>query len=69
MARDNNTMKTEKAAFSKSVICTSILRNSTRQPMEEPGGGGLNRKVCQFVDWMFYLQDISTNHPPMKRDD
>lgn len=30
-----------------------MLRNSTRQPMEEFGGGGLKRRVCQFVDWMF----------------
>lgn len=48
-------MNTANAAFSKSVICTSIGRNSTRQPMEEPAGGGLNRTVCQFVDWMFYV--------------
>jgi len=46
-------MKAENAAFSKSVVCTSIGRNSTRQPIEDPGGGGLNRKVCQFVDWIF----------------
>jgi hypothetical protein len=43
-------MKTEKAAFSKSVSCTSMLLNSTRHPILEFGGGGLNRTVCQFVD-------------------
>ena len=32
---------------------TSIGRNSTRQPIELFGGGGLNRIVCQFVDWIF----------------
>lgn len=53
IARDSKTIKIEKAAFSKSVICTSILRNSTRQPIGELGGGGLKRSVCQFVDWMF----------------
>jgi len=47
------TMNTENAAFSKSVHCTSIDRNSTRQPIGELTGGGLNRIVCQFVDWMF----------------
>ena len=30
-----------------------MLRNSTRQPMGEFGGGGLNLNVCQLVDWMF----------------
>jgi hypothetical protein len=50
IARDKSTMNTAKAAFSKSVIWTSILRNSTRQPIGEFGGGGLNLKVCQFVD-------------------
>jgi hypothetical protein len=50
MARDNNTMKSENAAFSKSVIWTSMLLNSTRHPMLEFGGGGLNRSVCQLVD-------------------
>mmetsp|Transcript_27322 Transcript_27322/g.76756 ORF Transcript_27322/g.76756 Transcript_27322/m.76756 type:complete len:212 (+) Transcript_27322:427-1062(+) len=37
------------AAFSKSVICTSGVRNSTRQPISPPAGGGLNRTVPQFV--------------------
>ena len=43
-------MNTANAAFSKSVSCTSIGLNSTRQPMDEPAGGGLKRRVCQFVD-------------------
>lgn len=33
---------------------TSQGRNSTLQPIELVGGGGLNRIVCQFVDWIFY---------------
>mmetsp|Transcript_91000 Transcript_91000/g.262347 ORF Transcript_91000/g.262347 Transcript_91000/m.262347 type:complete len:282 (+) Transcript_91000:298-1143(+) len=37
------------AAFSKSVIWTSGVRNSTRQPMSPEAGGGLNRTVPQFV--------------------
>ena len=53
MARESRTMKTANAAFSKSVICTSIGRNSTRQPIGEFAGGGLKRSVCQFVDCMF----------------
>ena len=32
---------------------TSVGLNSTLQPMEVLGGGGLNRTVCQLVDWMF----------------
>ena len=47
-------MNTANAAFSKSVSCTSMGLNSTRQPMDDPAGGGLKRRVCQFVDWMFY---------------
>lgn len=54
MARERRTMNTAKAAFSKSVSCTSMVRNSTRQPMGELGGGGLKRRVCQLVDWMFW---------------
>ena len=53
MARDSRTMKTANAAFSKSVSCTSIGRNSTRHPMGEFVGGGLKRTVCQLVDWIF----------------
>ena len=53
IARERRTTKTENAAFSKSVICTSILLNSTLQPIGEPGGGGLKRRVCQFVDCRF----------------
>mmetsp|Transcript_60512 Transcript_60512/g.162335 ORF Transcript_60512/g.162335 Transcript_60512/m.162335 type:complete len:206 (-) Transcript_60512:707-1324(-) len=42
------------AAFSKSVICTSGMRNSTRQPMAASGlalraGGGFSRADPQFV--------------------
>mmetsp|Transcript_61630 Transcript_61630/g.198512 ORF Transcript_61630/g.198512 Transcript_61630/m.198512 type:complete len:214 (-) Transcript_61630:772-1413(-) len=37
------------AAFSKSVSCTSGVRNSTRQPMAPPAGGGLKRTLPQFV--------------------
>eukprot|EP01052_Picozoa_sp_SAG31_P015045 SAG31_NODE_955_length_10799_cov_6.576636_12_plen_57_part_00 len=40
----------EKAAFSKSVNCSSIVRNSTRHPMSVPGGGNLNRIEFQLVD-------------------
>jgi hypothetical protein len=47
-----------------------MLRNSTRQPIGEFGGGGLKRKVCQFVDWMFckfgqimmYQHSLDTNY-------
>ena len=46
-------MNTTKEAFSKSVIWASMLRNSTRQPIGDFGGGGLNLSVCQLVDWMF----------------
>ena len=45
---------TTKAAFSKSVICTSSGLNSTLQPKVESGGGGLNLMLCQLVDWIFY---------------
>ena len=48
-----STRKIEYAAFSKSVSWISIGRNSTRQPTCAPCGGGLNRIVCQFVDWIF----------------
>ena len=53
MVRVNRTIKTANAAFSRSVSWISMLRNSTRHPMSELGGGGLNRMVCQLVDWMF----------------
>ena len=46
-------MKIEYAAFSYSVNWTSIGRNSTRHPIGELGGGGLNLRVCQLVDWIF----------------
>jgi hypothetical protein len=48
MALDSKTTKTENAAFSKSVICTSIVLTSTLHPIEEFSGGGLNRTFCQF---------------------
>ena len=51
-------MNTTKEAFSKSVIWASMLRNSTRQPMGDFGGGGLNLRVCQLVDWMFWSCSI-----------
>jgi len=35
---------------------TSVGRNSTRQPISVPGGGGLNLNVCQLVDWIFCTQ-------------
>jgi hypothetical protein len=54
IARESSTMKTANAAFSKSVGCTSIERNSTRQPIGELAGGGLKRTVCQLVDWIFW---------------
>lgn len=50
IARDRRTTNTANAAFSKSVGWTSIERNSTRQPIGEFTGGGLKRRVCQFVD-------------------
>lgn len=53
MALVMRTMKMAKAAFSKSVIWISMLRNSTRQPISASGGGGLKRMCCQFVDWIF----------------
>jgi len=56
MILDNRIMKTAKAAFSKSVSCTSITLNSILHPMSLFGGGGLNLSVCQFDDWMFYVQ-------------
>lgn len=68
MARERRTMKTANAAFSKSVICTSMLRNSTRQPMGEFGGGGLNLRVCQFVDWIF-CQDVENNKQNRTKSD
>lgn len=46
----SSTTKQTMAAFSKSVSWTSHGLNSTRQPMVEFGGGGLNLMVCQFVD-------------------
>lgn len=54
MTRVINTRKTVYAAFSKSVSCTSIGRNSTRQPILLWGGGGLNLIVCQLVDCIFW---------------
>lgn len=30
-----------------------MVRNSTRHPICEFGGGGLKRTDCQLVDWMF----------------
>jgi len=60
MTRVTSTIKTAKAAFSKSVIWISMGRNSTRQPMFEPGGGGLKRMCCQFVDWRFSKWSLST---------
>lgn len=53
IARVKSTMNTPKAAFSKSVNCTSQGRNSTRHPMLLFTGGSLNRIVCQLVLWMF----------------
>lgn len=61
MALVNKTMNTEYAAFSKSVSWTSMLRNSTLHPMGESTGGGLNRIVCQFVDWMFSKWSIDVS--------
>lgn len=53
ITRVKRTINTTKAAFSKSVSCTSIERNSTRHPILLFGGGGLKRTLCQFVDWIF----------------
>ena len=49
MVRVSSTIKTENAAFSKSVSCTSHGRNSTRQPEQAQGerknvGGGFVRQ-------------------------
>jgi hypothetical protein len=57
IARVARTMKTVKAEFSKSVSCSSMERNSVRQPMCGSfvvlrGGGGFHLHDCQFVDWM-----------------
>jgi len=56
-----------KAAFSKSVSCTSIDRNSTRHPMRDvppkcsdEGGGGFQRTVCQLVDWSDSKWSVAT---------
>mmetsp|Transcript_93838 Transcript_93838/g.262573 ORF Transcript_93838/g.262573 Transcript_93838/m.262573 type:complete len:207 (+) Transcript_93838:215-835(+) len=55
--RVRSTTNAVKAAFSKSVSCTSMDRNSVRQPMYGPhiflGGGGFQRNVCQFVEFKF----------------
>lgn len=61
MTRVNSTTKHPIAEFSKSVSCSSHGRNSTRQPMEVLGGGGLKRIVCQFVDWMFSKWSVSSS--------
>ena len=34
--------------------------NSTLQPIGEFGGGGLNRMLCQLVDWMFCMGGYNT---------
>ena len=57
----NNGPKPQKAKVEKNerfcspslAALTSSGRNSTRHPMEELGGGGLNRMLCQLVDWIF----------------
>merc|ERR1719491_883265 len=54
--KTSNTMKAVNAAFSKSVNCASMGRNSVRQPTcglpGFIGGGGLKRIVCQLVELM-----------------
>ena len=64
IARDRSTTNTTKEAFSKSVIWASMLRNSTRQPMVDFGGGGLNLRVCQLVDWMFCVVEMVSTPCP-----
>jgi hypothetical protein len=57
MTRVNRTMKTDMAAFSKSVNCTSQGRNSTLHPgllVVAATSGGLKRNVCHVLDCMFY---------------
>lgn len=55
----NNGLKPERAKVEKNErfcspwLLTSSGRNSTRHPMGELGGGGLNRMLCQLVDWIF----------------
>ena len=44
-----------------------MLRNSTRQPMGDLGGGGLNLSVCQLVDWMFWLVETDINACPTQK--
>jgi hypothetical protein len=68
MTRETRTMKTVKAAFSKSVGCTSIERNSVLHPMcslpprcSDEGGGGFQRTVCQLVDWMFSKCSVASS--------
>mmetsp|Transcript_111109 Transcript_111109/g.313472 ORF Transcript_111109/g.313472 Transcript_111109/m.313472 type:complete len:387 (-) Transcript_111109:790-1950(-) len=55
------------AAFSKSVICTSGLRNSTRQPMSPTQGGGLKRTFPQFVPWICSQWSASSVSSMFKR--
>ena len=45
--------KCEKMTPVLQVPLTSVGLNSTLQPIDELGGGGLNLIVCQLVDWIF----------------
>ena len=45
--------KREKITPVLQVPLTSVGLNSTLQPIDELGGGGLNLIVCQLVDWIF----------------
>jgi len=44
-----------------------MLLNSTRHPIDEFGGGGLNRSVCQLVDWIFLVTCIRLTVTGMRR--
>ena len=45
--------KREKITPVLHILVTSVGLNSTLQPIDELGGGGLNLIVCQLVDWIF----------------
>ena len=52
-ARLRSPEKREKITPVLQVLVTSVGLNSTLQPIDELGGGGLNLIVCQLVDWIF----------------
>ena len=61
IARVNNTINTAKAAFSKSVSCSSSGRNSTLHPISELGGGeGGNSDLLHVAN--IYLPQSGQSH-------